>query len=391
MGATLSSAVFRRHSRLFLPAAVVTLCSAVTAQLVRHWFADSGLSTAIPGRVIPVKSSMAEQLATWLNVEVWHTKPLRHGFAQMADGDAFNNPYDYNLWTLPIEFTSSMVVFVIIGAFTRLHSRARMAFVLAALVYVEYKFVLWAIFLFLGGMLICDLRLELDGCPTTASCPPPPRPATEDAGVGSATSRLWGHYGKRSVVLPLWARERRGNFPLLPPAAHRFLLRRSTVGYALGTAAFVAALFLLSTPEVIFGGKESSFGYGRLTSALDKPYDDHVLVPLGAVLLVLVVDHAPFLQGLFTSRPAQYLGRVSYSLYLVHGPLLWSLGIKLGQFMLSLTGWGTPFWYCTGVGLGVCLWLVVVFWVADLTNRYVDEPCVRLTRWVYNKLARKEE
>lgn len=381
VGATLSSAIFRRHARLFLPAAVVTFCTAMMAQLVSYWFVDSGLSTAIPGRVIPMKNTMAEQLEVWVNVEIKHTKPLRHGFAQAIDGDAFNNPYDLNLWTLPIEFISSMVVFVVLGAFTRLHSKARMLFVLAALIYVEYEFVLWAVFLFLSGMLVCDLRLELDGTATS----PPPHPATDASSLG-AKSCLWAN-GKRSV-LPLWARERRGNLKL-SPTAHR-LLRRSTMGYGLAIAGFTVSLWLLSTPDTIMGAKES-WGYARMTSLLTKPYDDHVFVPIGAVLMVLTVDNAKCLQGIFTNRLAQYLGQISYSLYLVHGPLLWSMGIKIGQFMLSITGWGTPFWYCLGVILGACLWLTVVICIADLTNRYVDEQCVRFTRWLYNKLARKEE
>lgn len=373
---TLSSAIFRRHARLFLPAAVITLCTAVTAQFNDNWFVESGLGSAVPARVILTKPTLSEQLWDWVGIELQHTKPLRHGFAQALDGDAFNNVYDYNLWTLPIEFTSSMVVFLIIAAFSRLRSRARMVFVFAALIYVEYYFVLWAIFLFLAGMLMCDLRLELDG--TAASSSSSPRPAIEDSGSES------GPQDANESILPLWARQRHGNLKL-PPVMNE-VLRSTSISHVLGTVAFTVALWLLATPDATMGARES-WTYAWMTSALSKPYDDHVFVPLGAVLLVFTVDHAEFLQGLFTNRVAQYLGRVSYSLYLVHGPLLWSLGIKIGGYTLGITGWGTPWQYCVGVLLGIFLWLVVVIYIADFTARYIDEQCVMFTKWVYDKLA----
>lgn len=382
VGSTLSSAIFRRHARLFLPAGIITLCTAVMAQFDKHWFVDSGLDTAVPQRVIPVKNTLFAQLRIWVNVEIKHTKPLRHGFSQAIDGDSFNNPYDLNLWTLPIEFTSSIVVFVILAAFTRLRSRARMAFVLVSLIYVEYEFVLWAIFLFLAGMFMCDLRLELEGRAAASS----PHSTVDHLGSGLVSGS--GSLDASKNVLPLWAREQREKWKVSPIIKKVF--RKSTIGYAVGLTSLTVALWLLATPEATMGAKQS-WSYARMTSSVTKQYDDHLFVPMGAALLVFTIDHAKFLQSLFTSRLAQYLGRISYSLYLVHGPLLWSLGIKMGRFMLALTGWGTPWRYCVGVFLGMCLWLAVVIFVADLTSRYIDEPCVRFTKWVYNKLSRKEQ
>lgn len=382
VGSTLSSAIFRRHARLFLPAGIITLCTAVVAQLDKHWFVDSGLGTAVPERVILLKNTLFEQLRVWVHMEIKHTKPLRHGFAQAIDSDAFNNPYDLNLWTLPIEFTSSIVIFVILAAFTRLRSRARMAFVLVSLIYVEYQFVLWAMFLFLGGMFMCDLRLELEGRAAASSL--------QSTVIGPGSGLMLGSrcLDASKHILPLWARQRHENWKESPIVTKA--LRRSTMGRALGLAALTVSLWLLSTPETGMGAKQT-WSYARLTSSLTKQYDDHLIVPVGAVLLVFTIDHAKFLQSMFTNRVAQYLGRISYSLYLVHGPLLWSLGIKMGRFMLALTGWGTPWRYCVGVFMGMCLWLAVVIFIADLTSRYIDEPCVRSTKWVYDKLSRNEQ
>lgn len=384
-GAALSSAVFRRHARLFLPAAIITFCTAVVAQLDKQWFVDSGLvGSAVPARTMPLKSKLSDQLWTWLGMEIAHTKPLRHGFAEGGDSGAFNNVYDYNLWTLPIEFTSSMVVFLILAAFTRLRSRVRMLFVLAASIYVQYYFVMWALFLFLAGMLMCDLRLELDhmAAPTASSStrlPTQNMVSRWSSGLGSLDARMH--------MLPLWARERREHSKFSPIA--KKLFRQASIGYALGITAFTVALWLLTMPDTAMGAKQS-WSYARLASSISKKYEDFLFIPLGAALLVFTIDHAKFLQALFTNRLAQYLGRISYSLYLVHGPLLWSLGIKMGRYMLSVVGWATPWRYCVGVFIGMCLWLAVVICIADLTSRYIDEPCVRFTKWVYDKLARKD-
>lgn len=371
---TLSSSIFRRHSRLFMPAAIITFCTAVMAQIDRNWFINSNLATAVPQRIILSKDTLYEQLEVWWAMELNHTKPLNHGIAQEAMANVFNDAYDFNLWTLPIEFASSMVIFLILVAFSRLRSRARMLFVFVALVYVEYYFVLWAIFLFLGGMLICDLRLELDGRGPSA-----PGPNGGGGGI------------RPTFLLPRWARGPNGSvLKEGAPGSATKRVGRSNVHYACGFAALTFSLWLLSTPEVTMGGKES-WTYATMTSSVIKPYDDFVFIPLGAILLVLTIDQVSFIQGFFTSRLAQYLGRISYSLYLVHGPLLWSLGIKMGRMMLTVTGWGTPLRYCLGVLMGMFLWLLVVIYIADLTHRYIDEQCVAFGKWVYNKLAVKEQ
>lgn len=373
----LSSSIFRRHARLHMPAMAITFCTAVMAQQ-QFWYSDSALNSAIPSRVVPMKNTLSEQLWTWVNVELMHTRPLQQGLAYAADSAVFHNPYDYNLWTLPIEFVSSMVIFLILAAFTRLHSRARMTFLLMATIYVEYYFVLWAIFLFLSGTLICDLRLELD---RLAACPSSPHQAPRES---PGTSRDAANMS----VLPLWARKRHGDVKFAPIAKRVF--HRSTIECIFGIVVFPIALWLLSTPDADMGAKQS-WSYARMSSSVTKVYDDHLFVPMGAALLVLAIDHAKFLQRLFTNRLAQYLGRISYSLYLIHGPLLWSLAISIGRPILNdVTGMTTPWRYCAGVFLTMCLWMMIVICVADLANRYIDEQCVRFGKWFYNKLTKKE-
>lgn len=361
LGATLSSSVFRRHPRLFMPAAFITLCNALMTQFDGTWYGGNGLpGVAVPTRIPPHALNMMDQLMHFRDTEIQATNPIYQGLAQGADPRVFNNPYDPNLWTLPMEFSSSFVVFTFITAFSRIRNRIRMAFALAVTLYFEYYFVYWAIIPFLCGMFICDLHFEIEEVKDKLSAENPD--------------------------LPMWARVRQHSVSRFVTRVTRSLVLRRI----LGISAFFLSIWLLSTPQASLGGREA-WGYVTLTSWVSDMYRDHVLVVLGAALLVLTVDQATFLQVLFTNPFSQYMGRISYSLYLVHGPLLWSLGLKLGHFGLGLTGREDNFRYTMGILIAACLWWPVAIYASDLTARFVDEVCVRFARWIYGKLLKKEE
>jgi len=54
-----------------------------------------------------------------------------------------------------------------------------------------------------------------------------------------------------------------------------------------------------------------------------------------STLLVASIPRIPWLRRFFETRFCQFLGRISFALYLVHGPVLWILGDK----MYALAGW----------------------------------------------------
>ena len=91
------------------------------------------------------------------------------------------------------------------------------------------------------------------------------------------------------------------------------------------------------------------------------------------------------LQRLFTNGPVQYLGRISFSLYLMHGPVTHSLGFACMNVMWSVVGWDTAFTKGLGFGVAGVVTLVVTVWAADLFMRVVDEPCVRFAKWLEGK------
>jgi hypothetical protein len=350
-----------------MPSAIVTLCSALMVQIDPNWFGSDGFpGAAVPIRVPPVGRTFMDQIWHFRDVEIQATNPIAQGFAQGGDPRVYANPYDPNLWTLPMEFSSSMVVFMFLSAFTRVRNRVRMAFALAVIVYFQYYFMYWALFPFLCGMLLCDLHLELEE-------------------IRSRSTH--GTDPSEAPALPTWARVQRSISSKFIAKTQRLLTGFS--GRLIGSLAFFAALWLLSTPEAQLGAQDS-WGYMTLMSWIPGRFHDQVLMPCGAVFLVLVVDLFPFLQGLFTNPFSQYLGRISYCLYLVHGPLLWSLALRLTHYMLKITGSGTPEQYIWAVAMAAALWGVVLIYFSDILTWLVDDNCVRFGRWAYEKLLKDE-
>lgn len=79
-------------------------------------------------------------------------------------------------------------------------------------------------------------------------------------------------------------------------------------------------------------------GFSMLSHLIPGIYFDvtHFLGTISAVCLVTALIGLPELHRFFESRVLQYLGRISFSLYLCHGPILSTLGMScyraLGKF-----------------------------------------------------------
>lgn len=367
--ATLCSSIFRRHSRLFIPAAIVSFCCAVATQMNESWF--PGYAEGQPGAVFPALPpphfpTFGGQMMHWANSQAIFTSPLLSGIATAKNANVPDNEYNHPMWTLPVEFAGSMFVFAFLVAFTRIHSRVRLGFALFVGCYLYWLLTCWSIFLFMGGMFICDLHFEIEEFLSRRS------------------------QNSSGDVLPLWARSQQDRFSkitswLTRPRGAAFLLRR-----ACAIAAFIFALMVLSVPAFNAGAKFST-GYVTIASWAPARFKDQFLVPVGAILTILVLDLAPFLQVLFTNRFSQYLGRISFSLYLIHGPLMWSLGLRLTNYFVSVTGGVTGGGFLVSILLTSAVWCPIAVYIADLTTTFVDQPVLRFTRWAYEKLSRKEE
>jgi len=125
---------------------------------------------------------------------------------------------------------------------------------------------------------------------------------------------------------------------------------------------------------------------------------------VAAVFLVASIPHIPLLKRFFETPFNQYLGSISYSFYLVHGPVLWTLGDRIyaavgwprGDHGDVLKAWTNlvplpktgPLGLELGFLLPHLLILPVTFWVAEISTKLFDGPSVSFSRWFYKKTLR---
>jgi peptidoglycan/LPS O-acetylase OafA/YrhL len=139
-------------------------------------------------------------------------------------------------------------------------------------------------------------------------------------------------------------------------AAHGRRLAGSVPGWGVVLAA--SAVLLMARWELAALGADP-----RLWVPVGRP-----AATLGAVLLVFAVLHCGPLRAVATSRPLQWLGAVSFSLYLVHEPIVVTLA--------TLTPVGVR-GFAVVLAVGIPLSLVG----AVLFSRLVERPSRRLAAW----------
>ncbi len=100
----------------------------------------------------------------------------------------------------------------------------------------------------------------------------------------------------------------------------------------------------------------------------------HLCNEIAGLLIFLGVLHLRPLQIALALPPARFLGRVSFSLYLLHFPILASIGCLTFLFAAPLVG-GTA---AAVIALAAGLFLTIP--AAALFNWAVDEPATRLSR-----------
>ncbi|KAI3318409.1 acyltransferase family-domain-containing protein [Xylariaceae sp. AK1471] len=349
----LASSIFRRHPRLFIPAIFICAPAPIIAYLGGYDGAEGMPGAAITPMNPPRFDTIWEQFSDYTRTLI--------GLSDVYTPNGSAWIYSDSLWTLPIEFKSSLVVFSMLVALSRCTTRARVVITLCVAIYSLWYFH-WGEFLFIGGMLIVDAN----------------------------------HHSQQSAsARGLTLEEAQGDDEVQrsrPPGP--VPLRSIAFRRLCSTAAFLAGLFVFSMPEQ-GRGAAGSWGFKALVGLIPAHFHtsgaaDYFWQPLAAVFLVLVIDSTRSLQRIFTTRLAQYLGRVSFALYLVHMLILHSLGFWLGKYFLEFTGSESYWQYGTGIGMAAVIVGCVIIYAADLGSRLVDVNVVRFTAWAYSKLCRTE-
>ena len=359
--ATMSSSVLRRGIRLFLPCFASTFLVGLLAQcnlfvvtqpfsankeLMRAHYEDHAWTAPNP----------------WVQFKDWAWKMF--DFVHPWDWFIFGGSVDLDrhLWTIPVEFRASMVLFLTQIMVARMRSYIRMA-TLVALIVWGLHWDRWEMFLFWSGAILAEL---------------------DQIALASKSDPVSGQQQHVELSLDPDTPPKSPSFARYRPAARR--LRTSPkLKFYFWWSSFIFALFLASYPD---DAAETTPGYRLLSKMIPPYYSERYRFwqSIAAVQLVWTVNNADFLKAIFNHSAIQYLGKVSYALYLMHGPVIHTWGYIVMPFMWSLTGSEPRFNFELGFFLSACLIIPGIIWAADVFWRVVDVNCVKFARWVENHL-----
>ncbi|KAK8055937.1 hypothetical protein PG993_001164 [Apiospora rasikravindrae] len=410
----LAGSLFRRPLRLYLPIVVATL---ISLMLVR---CDGIFQKDPTGAGAPPRGdTLRRQLWHWWAHMVHMVNPFRN-----IDGRAnlYSPPYDGNLWTIPIEFKGSLLVFVLLLAFMKakrwLHIAAALWFTFWLAQLGELDMALFCL-----GMLLAELSLVF----------PPGDKSSEPDNTVSTTGnrprhslRTFRHVATLFIffiALHLLSYPENGGYKspgfrtlsIYVPIFYRGLEdKMQWFWISVGSVLFILAL-MYSPPLSRYGscGDEDTANISHISTLPVTARE-----PSGAISVSIDTgrpekqpQNQPLLQRPFTTAFAQYLGRISYALYLAHGTVnhtvgtcylnpAWYAWLSAEAVALDLRGtglsdaadavlyrsWST---YVDSAIWGTLVNTFVLFWVADVFCRGVDVPMVKMTRalgnWAWKK------
>jgi peptidoglycan/LPS O-acetylase OafA/YrhL len=98
----------------------------------------------------------------------------------------------------------------------------------------------------------------------------------------------------------------------------------------------------------------------------------------GAALIMTALLKLPWLQSFLSRKPLVLLGKISFSLYLLHTIIMGSLGNHLFALFTQHVS------YLAAFIMTFSITLPVIFIASYLAYRYVDAPSVRVSQWAYD-------
>lgn len=101
---------------------------------------------------------------------------------------------------------------------------------------------------------------------------------------------------------------------------------------------------------------------------------------IGATLLIFSVLCANILQKMFTNKASLFLGKISFSMYLLHPIVIASFSSYL---IIQFKDWK---YYNNAVLLIFILTLIITFIISYLMTIFVDKKSIELSRKLYEKL-----
>ncbi|KAK6082785.1 hard surface induced protein 3-like protein [Seiridium cupressi] len=345
---TMSSFVFRRAFRLFLPTAISTFMVVILLQLGAYEATRDFAND--PNFVRGVIETHPLQAYT-LNWQLWHWAWEMFDFVHVWGWEAFGGStmYDVHLWTIPVEYRCSMMLFLVLFGLARVRTGVRFTCV-AGLMWYCLRNDRWEMVLFLAGMALAEMDV------IRGAHNPPPQ-------VQSPTS------------------------PILPFDEKSIPRSRNSKGLV-WILLSIPALYLMSEPDL---GTEGVPGWQFLGSMIPEYFTEKYRFwqIWGSILFVFCVARSPPWQSVFNTSFVQYFGHISYAIYLMHGPVMHTAGFMIEKWAWSITGTeGSA--YTRGFFLAAVFNIPLVIWAADVFWRAVDAPTVKFSRWIESKCLMRE-
>ncbi|KUJ23941.1 uncharacterized protein LY89DRAFT_712897 [Mollisia scopiformis] len=411
---SLSSSVFRRGMRLYIPTIISTFASMLMTR--QHWYFEHHWTP----KLFP---TFWQQFDDWL----FQTKVMTCPFQYVDGNDVFMPEYDSHLWTIPVEFHGSMIVFMSMIAAGKMPYGSRIA-AFAGFTCYSLWVGFWTVFLFLMGATLAAIHVWQTSSKNTPShnLVRFPSPTQEDAPVLNQNGRHVGNI--RSALSFYWSKFAEHHIESVKStlSAHSSRITSVTSSYSeryfqmipkrlLRLIAFINIKGIMVTMGALIGMYIICFPMAR---QLDHPWGYSTIMSytpanfsrpdiperfwrsIGAAIFVATMTQSPILQAPFTTSFAQYLGKISYSLYLIHGPLLFTLGTKMWMQAREFENWGSEdqkpidthrttmyhvrFWYTFLVLSFILVWASDVFW------RLVDVKSVQFASWLEKQCRKKE-
>ncbi|KAF3929023.1 hypothetical protein ABW20_dc0101560 [Dactylellina cionopaga] len=263
---------------------------------------------------------------------------------------SYNFSTDRHLWTIPTEYAQSMALFLFVAMVSHLRRNFRV------FVMIPMSYIFWAYHqkfdypIFLSGYFLAEIHAAFET--------PSLLPTSNQTNTTHSQERSL----RKSLKTILWS--------------------------------FVAifGLFLLSFPT---RDGEQTFGYislSRLMAGSKYAIKRDAYHTYGATILCFGLLYLPKMQEFLSWPLFQYLGRISFSLYLVHGTVIRTMGHRF-----VLEGWkhfpedaqaGRMFVTAMVFFFAV---LPTVMWLSDVFWRLVEAPATNFVRWSEGLVVLKEE
>lgn len=316
----LSSSTFRRGFRLYIPAFAIEMMAHTAMMLgFYHW---------------PQKDSSS--LSVWKHIASQGSYML----GSMNPISSTNlEPLNGQLWTTPLEFLGSCIVFLTILGTSNLRTTMR-PLLGASIGLLSFWNSSWVLFTYLCDLTICEVRIIID---------------------------------------------RRNEFE---PKGENTSARLNASTLANGSM-LLFSIYLLGLPEQPESNPFSNeyswlrniAGFGFQVNEIAQLWGS-----LGGALCVFAISNSLTLQTPFKTAAAQYLGKISFVIYLVHiliyqmwrNPILafFRRNTEPSPIVVQGVSWG---------GSGVVL-TPVVFWAADLLTNTIDKNSIKFSRWIAKSL-----